>query len=73
MGGTISAVCAPSREMLMSGQTLFHVDRSIVRPGQAVPAERRPFHLFPEVLRGRSYETFHVPHPCVTFPVAFAP
>src|SRR5262245_47150761 len=26
MGGTIGAVCAPSRAMLMTGQTLFHVD-----------------------------------------------
>lgn len=58
MGGTVGAVCAPSRAMLMTGQTLFHVDRSIVRSGQSRPEERRPFHLFPEVLRQQGYETF---------------
>ena len=54
MGGTIGAVCAPSRAMLMTGQTLFHVDRSIIRPAQSRPEQRRPFHLFPEVLRQRA-------------------
>ncbi len=58
MGGTIGAVCAPSRAMLMTGQTLFHVDRSIVRPELAATEERRPFAMFPEVFRGRGYETF---------------
>ena len=32
MGGSVGAVCVPSRAMLLTGQTLFHVDRSIVRP-----------------------------------------
>ena len=58
MGGTVAAVCAPSRAMLMTGQTLFHVDRSIVRPAASKPAERRPFHLFPELFRQHGYETF---------------
>ena len=44
MGGTIGAVCAPSRAMLMTGQTLFHIDRSIIRPerraGKPAPAVR---------------------------------
>jgi arylsulfatase A-like enzyme len=58
MGGTIGAVCAPSRAMLMTGQTLFHVDRSIVRP-QGVPDKlKKPFDLFPEVLQSRGYTTF---------------
>lgn len=58
MGGTIGAVCAPSRAMLMTGQTLFHVDRSIVRPEESRPEDRRAFSLFPELLRSRGYETF---------------
>ncbi len=58
MGGTVGAVCAPSRAMLMTGQTLFHVDRSIIRPQLASPAERLPFRMFPELLRQQGYETF---------------
>src|SRR5512140_3848953 len=58
MGGTIGAVCAPSRAMLMTGQTLFHVDRNIVRPQLAAAADRRPFVMFPELLRNQGYETF---------------
>src|SRR5215510_9186044 len=58
MGGTIGAVCAPSRAMLMTGQTLFHVDRSIVSP-QGVPEQRKkPFVMFPEVFRKAGYTTF---------------
>ncbi len=57
MGGTIPAVCAPSRGMLMSGQTLFHVHHNLIDAKS--PAEkRRPYHLFPEVLRERGYVTF---------------
>ena len=41
----------PSRAMLMSGRTLFHLDRE----GQDVPAEHR---MFPEVLRESGYTTF---------------
>jgi len=58
MGGTIGAVCAPSRAMLMTGQTLFHVDRSIIRPELSQPRDRRPFSLFPEHLRNHGYHTF---------------
>ena len=54
MGGTVGAVCAPSRAMLMTGQTLFHVDQSIVRP----KAGARPFTMFPEQLKAEGYETF---------------
>src|SRR5437870_4675512 len=32
MGGTVPAVCNPSRAMLMTGQTLFHVHDSLVAP-----------------------------------------
>ena len=58
MGGSIGGVCVPSRAMLMTGQTLFHVDRSIVRPERVRPEERPPYIMFPELLRQQGYETF---------------
>lgn len=54
MGGTVGAVCAPSRAMLMTGQTLFHIDQSIVRPKPGA----RPFTTLPEQLKGEGYTTF---------------
>lgn len=60
MGGTIPAVCSPSRAMLLTGQSLFHIDESIVRPkpdGEQTRAPK-PFHLFPEVFREAGYRTF---------------
>lgn len=60
MGGTIGAVCAPSRAMLMTGQTLFHVDRSIVRPEQAALEMRRPFVMFPEFFQKAGYRTYGI-------------
>jgi arylsulfatase A-like enzyme len=35
MGGTCGAVCIPSRAMLHSGRTLFHIDRE----GQDIPTD----------------------------------
>jgi arylsulfatase A-like enzyme len=58
MGGTIGAVCAPSRAMMLTGQTLFHVDASIVRPQQAAPGSAKPYDLYPEALRRAGYRTF---------------
>lgn len=58
MGGTIGAVCAPSRAMLITGQTLFHVHDSIVQPKPETASRRKPFDLFPEVLRRNGYVTF---------------
>jgi arylsulfatase A-like enzyme len=58
MGGTIPAVCAPSRGMLMTGQTLFHVHDNVIAPNETPPARRRPFTMFPEVLRKAGYTTF---------------
>ena len=58
MGGTIGAVCAPSRAMLMTGQTLFHIDRSIIRPQQVPENQRPPFVMFPELFRREGYTTF---------------
>ena len=53
MGGTIGAVCVPSRGMLLTGQSLFHVQDSIIQPRNP-----RPFALFPELLRQHGYATF---------------
>ena len=58
MGGTIGAVCAPSRAMLITGQTLFHVHDSIVQPKPETASRRKPFDLFPEILRRNGYTTF---------------
>ena len=35
MGGSSGAVCMPSRAMLMTGRTLYHLDRQ----GQSIPQE----------------------------------
>ena len=51
MGGTCPAVCMPSRAMLMSGLTLFHLDDR----GQDIPDEHT---MLPEALRSAGYATF---------------
>jgi len=51
MGGSCPAVCMPSRAMLMTGRTLFHIDRQ----GQTVPPEHV---LLGECLRRAGYRTF---------------
>lgn len=60
MGGTVAAVCAPSRAMLLTGRTLFRVPPSIVTPERVSPEERGqcPFATFPEVFRRAGYTTF---------------
>ena len=51
MGGTCPAVCMPSRAMLMSGRTLFHLQGS----GEDIPAE----HItLGEVFQRAGYDTF---------------
>ena len=57
MGGTQGAVCVPSRAMLMTGQTLFHVSASITSPRENW-GKPRPYILFPEVLGKNGYTTF---------------
>ena len=52
MGGTSGAVCMPSRAMMLSGRTLF----SIEREGQRIPPEHV---TFPELFRQAGYTTFH--------------
>jgi len=51
MGGSCPAVCMPSRAMLMTGRTLFHLDRQ----GQTIPEEHA---MLPEVFRRAGYATF---------------
>jgi arylsulfatase A-like enzyme len=50
-GGTSGAVCMPSRAMLHTGRTLFHLEGA----GQSVPAEHA---LLGETLREAGYRTF---------------
>ncbi|MBN1936073.1 MAG: sulfatase-like hydrolase/transferase [Anaerolineae bacterium] len=51
MGGTSGAVCMPSRAMLMTGRTLFHLQAE----GQEIPPEHI---LFGETLQAAGYRTF---------------
>ena len=51
MGGTSGAVCMPSRAMLMTGRTLFHLEGE----GQSIPDEHV---MMPEALRDQGYTTF---------------
>ena len=51
MGGTSGAVCMPSRAMLLTGRSLFHLqDR-----GAGIPEEHA---LLPEIFRSAGYRTF---------------
>lgn len=58
MGGLQGAVCVPSRAMLMSGQTLFHVTANIERRKEW--GEAKEFHLWPEVLGQNGYQTIGI-------------
>lgn len=51
MGGTSGAVCMPSRAMLLTGRTLFHLKNR----GAGIPEEHA---LLPEVFRKAGYRTF---------------
>jgi len=60
MGGNSPAVCAPSRAMLMTGRTLFHIPISYAIPWKAAGGEQGvcPYITFPEVFRKAGYRTF---------------
>lgn len=58
MGGTIGAVCAPSRAMMLTGQTLFHIHNSIIQPEKAPAGAGKSYDLYPELLRRAGYVTF---------------
>jgi arylsulfatase A-like enzyme len=49
------AICVPSRAQLHTGQSLWNVNRNVVRQDVSTPPGA--FHLFPEVLRARGYTT----------------
>jgi arylsulfatase A-like enzyme len=51
MGGTSGAVCMPSRAMLLTGRTLFHLEQR----GATIPEEHA---MLPEVLQAAGYRTF---------------
>jgi len=51
MGAMTGALCVPSRAMLMTGRTLFH----LARTGNVIPAAHT---TLPELLRERGYTTF---------------
>jgi arylsulfatase A-like enzyme len=53
MGGTSGAVCMPSRAMLMTGRTLFHLQEQ----GQGIPEDHK---LLGEMLQESGYNTFGV-------------
>jgi arylsulfatase A-like enzyme len=53
MGSDMSAVCFPSRSMLLSGRSLFHLKHK--QGGYAVRYEVN----FPKTLRQAGYETYH--------------
>lgn len=54
MGGTSAAVCAPSRAMLLTGRSLFHISKQGEWTYHIDPANV----TFPEQLRDAGYETF---------------
>lgn len=51
MGGTSGAVCMPSRAMLLTGKTLFHLNNR----GANIPDDHV---MFPELFRKAGYKTF---------------
>ena len=53
MGGTSGAVCMPSRAMMLTGRTLFAIERQ----GQTIPPEHT---AMPECFRHNGYVTAHV-------------
>ena len=58
MGGLQGAVCVPSRAMLMSGQTLFHVTANVEKRKEW--GEAKPFDMWPELLGQNGYQTIGI-------------
>ncbi|MCK5173292.1 MAG: sulfatase-like hydrolase/transferase, partial [Planctomycetes bacterium] len=59
-GASSSAVCAPSRAMLMTGRSFFRLPQSITAPWTVPrPDEGKcPYITLPELLRKKGYATF---------------
>jgi arylsulfatase A-like enzyme len=57
MGGTCGAVCMPSRAMLMTGRTLFHLHGEGETRGRTIPPEHV---TMPELFRSAGYHTHHI-------------
>jgi arylsulfatase A-like enzyme len=55
MGSNVPAVCTPSRTMLMSGRTIFHLPKDIADSGNKpiVP-------VIPTVMRAAGYDTYRI-------------
>jgi arylsulfatase A-like enzyme len=53
MGGTCAAVCVPSRAMILTGRTLFHIEREGEWDYPIIKYE-----AFPEVFKKAGYNTF---------------
>ena len=53
MGGSCGAVCMPSRAMMLTGRTLYHIEKE----GQSIPEEHK---LLPEYFRKAGYSTFGI-------------
>ncbi len=67
MGSLEGAVCCPSRCMVQTGRSLFHLPKANLRKGYAQFAtamkdktEGRDWALVPRVLRAHGYATFHI-------------
>jgi arylsulfatase A-like enzyme len=60
MGSTHGAVCAPSRAMLLTGRTLFHLPETYTKPWAWDEEDKGkcPYITLPEVLRSAGYATF---------------
>ena len=58
MGGLQGAVCVPSRAMLMSGQTVFHVTANVEQRKDW--GEAKPFDMWPELLGRAGYQTIGI-------------
>lgn len=57
MGGTCGAVCMPSRAMVQTGRSLFHLAGEGKANGSYIPEEHV---TIPEYLRSKGYFTYHI-------------
>ena len=53
MGAMVGAVCTPSRTMILTGRSLFHLP-------PPTGTSREPYALWPKAMNAGGYETFHL-------------